>query len=214
MAKNMYIGVDSVARKIKQPDIGVANVARKVTNGYIGVDNVARQFYSGASERPLRLVLSATTSENSTLQYYTATALASSSRWQLYTASIIKSHTATASLTLTSNNTTAFKAGDVITVECYLHMRNNKYPTAYTATVVGGGNTYNITSTSSSSPDVFSYTLPNDIRTALIVTGISDGGGGSNNSVNSAYQYIYITKITINGVEVPLGTKNNFTLIC
>jgi hypothetical protein len=49
MAKCAYIGVDGVARKIKQPYIGVDNVARKVTKAYIGVDNVARQYLSGGT---------------------------------------------------------------------------------------------------------------------------------------------------------------------
>ena len=52
MAKNAYIGVDNVARKVKQPYIGVDNVARKVKSGYVGIDNVARQcfeLYSGPS---------------------------------------------------------------------------------------------------------------------------------------------------------------------
>lgn len=45
MAKNAYIGVGSVARKIKQPYVGIGGVARKVKNGYIGVGGVARQFF-------------------------------------------------------------------------------------------------------------------------------------------------------------------------
>ena len=49
MAKNMYIGVGNVARKVKQPNVGVGNVARKVKSGFIGVDNVARQFFSGGT---------------------------------------------------------------------------------------------------------------------------------------------------------------------
>lgn len=49
MGKNIYIGVDNVARKVKQPNIGVDGVARKVKNGFIGVDNVARQFFSGGT---------------------------------------------------------------------------------------------------------------------------------------------------------------------
>lgn len=49
MAKNMYIGVGNVARKVKQPNVGVGNVARKVKNGFIGVNNVARQFFSGGT---------------------------------------------------------------------------------------------------------------------------------------------------------------------
>ena len=45
MAKNQYIGVGNVARKVKQPYIGVNNVARKVKSGFVGVNNVARQYY-------------------------------------------------------------------------------------------------------------------------------------------------------------------------
>lgn len=50
MAKGMYIGIDNIARKIKEQYIGVNNVARKVTKGYIGVNNVARLcFAAGCS---------------------------------------------------------------------------------------------------------------------------------------------------------------------
>lgn len=45
MAKNEYIGVNNVARKVTKPYIGVNNVARGVKNGYVGVDGIARQFY-------------------------------------------------------------------------------------------------------------------------------------------------------------------------
>lgn len=45
MAKTIYTGVSSVARKVKQPYFGVAGVARKVKNGYKGVGGVARHFY-------------------------------------------------------------------------------------------------------------------------------------------------------------------------
>lgn len=45
MAKNEYIGVNNVARKVSQPYIGVNNVARKVKSGFIGVNGVARQYY-------------------------------------------------------------------------------------------------------------------------------------------------------------------------
>ena len=45
MAKNAYIGVGGVARKVKAPYIGVGGVAKKVKSGYIGVGGVARQFY-------------------------------------------------------------------------------------------------------------------------------------------------------------------------
>ena len=49
MAKGQYIGVNNVARKVKQQYIGVDNVARKVKWGYIGVDNVARECFSSGT---------------------------------------------------------------------------------------------------------------------------------------------------------------------
>lgn len=47
MAKKAYIGVDGVARKVKQTYIGVDGVSRKCKSGYVGVDGVARQFLQG-----------------------------------------------------------------------------------------------------------------------------------------------------------------------
>lgn len=46
MAKNAYIGVGGVARKIKNIYVGVNGVARKVKKGFIGVNGVARQWFS------------------------------------------------------------------------------------------------------------------------------------------------------------------------
>lgn len=45
MAKGMYIGVDSKARKAKKMYIGVDGKARKIKKMYIGVDGKARLFY-------------------------------------------------------------------------------------------------------------------------------------------------------------------------
>lgn len=45
MAKNAYIGIAAVARKVKQPYFGVGGVARKVKTGYLGIGGVARQFF-------------------------------------------------------------------------------------------------------------------------------------------------------------------------
>lgn len=45
MAKNGYVGIDGVARKIKTPYISVDGVARKVKKAYIGVNGVARIWY-------------------------------------------------------------------------------------------------------------------------------------------------------------------------
>ena len=49
MSKTIYVGVNSVARKVKQPYVGVGNVARKVKSGFVGVNGVARQFFSGGT---------------------------------------------------------------------------------------------------------------------------------------------------------------------
>lgn len=46
MTKAAYIGINSVARKIKKMYIGVNGVARKVKKAYIGVNGVARLFWS------------------------------------------------------------------------------------------------------------------------------------------------------------------------
>lgn len=46
MAKGAYIGVDSVARKIKKAYIGIDGVARKVKKIYVGIDGVARLAWS------------------------------------------------------------------------------------------------------------------------------------------------------------------------
>ena len=50
MSKGVYIGVNGVARKVKNVYIGVSNVARKVKKGYIGVGGVARPFLSSEVE--------------------------------------------------------------------------------------------------------------------------------------------------------------------
>lgn len=46
MTKKLYVGVNSVARKVKKYYVGVSGVARKVKKAYIGVNGVARQYYS------------------------------------------------------------------------------------------------------------------------------------------------------------------------
>lgn len=49
MAKTQFVGVGSVARKVKNQYIGVGGVARKVKAGYAGVNNVARQYFMGGT---------------------------------------------------------------------------------------------------------------------------------------------------------------------
>lgn len=45
MAKELYIGVDNKARKVKKIYIGVNNIAREVKAMYTGVDDKARLCY-------------------------------------------------------------------------------------------------------------------------------------------------------------------------
>ena len=40
-----FIGVSSIARKVKQPYLGVSGVARKISDGYVGVNKIARKFF-------------------------------------------------------------------------------------------------------------------------------------------------------------------------
>lgn len=48
MAKGAYIGVDSVAKKIKNGYIGIEGLARKIKKAYIGVNGVARLCWASA----------------------------------------------------------------------------------------------------------------------------------------------------------------------
>lgn len=49
MAKQMCIGVDNVARKVKAGWIGIDGVARKIKKMWIGIDGIARLFFSSES---------------------------------------------------------------------------------------------------------------------------------------------------------------------
>lgn len=49
MAKGIYLGIDSLSRKVKKMFVGVEGVARKVKKGYVGVNGIARLFFSGTS---------------------------------------------------------------------------------------------------------------------------------------------------------------------
>lgn len=46
MPANAYVGIESLARKVKSIYIGIDGVARKVKNGFIGVAGIARKFFS------------------------------------------------------------------------------------------------------------------------------------------------------------------------
>ena len=47
MAKGIYLGIDSLSRKVKKMYLGIEGVARKVKKGYVGVNGLARLFFSG-----------------------------------------------------------------------------------------------------------------------------------------------------------------------
>lgn len=47
MAKRIYVGVNSVARKAKKAYVGVGGIARKVKKAYVGVGGIARPCMSG-----------------------------------------------------------------------------------------------------------------------------------------------------------------------
>ena len=49
MAKGIYLGINSISRKVKKMFVGVEGVARKVKKGYVGVNGLARLFFSEAS---------------------------------------------------------------------------------------------------------------------------------------------------------------------
>ena len=50
MAKGIYLGIESLSRKVKKMYLGIEGVARKVKKGYVGVNGLARLFFSGKIE--------------------------------------------------------------------------------------------------------------------------------------------------------------------
>ena len=49
MAKEGYIGINGVARRVSSGYVGVDGVARNIIAGYVGVNGVARQCYGDVS---------------------------------------------------------------------------------------------------------------------------------------------------------------------
>lgn len=50
MAKGIYLGIDSLSRKVKKMYLGIEGVARKVKKAYIGVNGIARLFFAGGGK--------------------------------------------------------------------------------------------------------------------------------------------------------------------
>lgn len=65
MAKGIYFGVNSLAKKIKKMYIGVNSTAREIKHAYIGIDNIARDFFSSEDENYIQVVVV----QNSTTSY-------------------------------------------------------------------------------------------------------------------------------------------------
>ena len=63
MAKNAYIGIDDVAKKIKKMYMGIDGVAKKIKKAYFGVDGVARLIYQ-AIERVTHPTVALTANES------------------------------------------------------------------------------------------------------------------------------------------------------
>lgn len=53
MAKGIYLGIDSLSRKVKKMYLGIEGVARKVKKAYIGVNGIARLFFAGGGAASL-----------------------------------------------------------------------------------------------------------------------------------------------------------------
>lgn len=49
MAKDIFVGINNQARKVKNLYIGINGKARKVVSGYCGVNGIAKQFWPGIS---------------------------------------------------------------------------------------------------------------------------------------------------------------------
>ena len=53
-APAFYIGIEGIAREIKEGFIGIAGIARKIKEAYIGINGIARKFYPGLTVASLR----------------------------------------------------------------------------------------------------------------------------------------------------------------
>lgn len=49
MAKNAYIGIDGISRRIKAGYLGIDGIARKIKKAYIGIDGVAKELQIGGA---------------------------------------------------------------------------------------------------------------------------------------------------------------------
>ena len=111
MAKGIYVGVDSKARKVKKAYIGVAGISRKIKKGYIGVNGRAQQFYSAETLMPFSSN-PAPTSWTSGSDGLTATATNNYGTWTISTSQL---YTSSESYKLTNafdgNEETYFRTG-------------------------------------------------------------------------------------------------------
>ena len=72
MAKGIYLGIDSLSRKVKKMYLGIEGVARKVKKGYVGVNGLARLFFSGVGPPRFREQLTPVSSYSGEIKHCTS----------------------------------------------------------------------------------------------------------------------------------------------
>ena len=60
MAKEMYVGINDVARKITNAYVGINGVARKIVKGYVGVNDIAHLIFEVNSAIPFTSLVTPT----------------------------------------------------------------------------------------------------------------------------------------------------------
>lgn len=72
MAKGIYLGIDSLSRKVKKMYVGVNGLARKIKKGYVGVNGLARLFFSGVGPPRFREQLTPVSSYSGEIKHCTS----------------------------------------------------------------------------------------------------------------------------------------------
>ena len=72
MAKGIYLGIDSLSRKVKKMYLGIEGVARKVKKGYVGVNGLARLFFSRVGPPRFREQLTPVSSYSGDIKHCTS----------------------------------------------------------------------------------------------------------------------------------------------
>lgn len=164
MAKGVYIGSDSVAKKVKNMYIGVDGIARKIKKAYIGVNNIAKLVYEDAIIIPISVTLKT--------KYGLVSAIINGETF---------SYSHSGSSSSTKNYSTEAPIGSIINVPC-------KYGGAvwlYSYTN-GSNSSKKLHTASNSGSSTYDYTIPEGIVRATVTVQWTS----SSEECNS-YIYIY-----------------------